>query len=569
MSKPVSCIEQSCQSNPSQDGFAELFLDGVSYVAMPNAWRLGTLDPLWREKIVALGHNPSAESLKHCADQGMYLHTASSVLPLALMCQGMGALWPGAGRELYDEFPLAREAMDRIQSVASWDVLSLMDEEDPAKINATRWQIPYLFLLEYAQWAYLSSLGLEPSLMLGHSLGELIALCCSGIYTPEIAWHILDTRAEHVSTLESRAKQDYGMLAIHAGWDIVSHVLATWPEVRVANFNTPTQYIVVGSKSLLHEIRGILRKQRIPAVSISVSLLFHHPQMRILRDHSLMRLNMLAMHAPKIPVLSVSKIIPYPDTQDAICRYIADLDENPVRFSESLTLMWDTYQIRTFLEIGPQDVLSGLIAANLPKAQVLSCGRKGKEALALRELCAQLYAMGYLREQALSRAKTLFPHHVSKPVPMQPMQSMSSDQEEAAPVEALDSKTQQLLALLTKVTGIAPIHLSDDLRHDLAVRSSSFPSLLRDAEALFDHIPSFEDLLRVVTVGDLLRVFLGKALPNTPHPLYPRTEILPRLCRMEKRAGKWMLTSFARPHVHTSTEALSSRVASQSRGCDC
>lgn len=65
--------------------------------------------------------------------------------------------------------------MDRIARAADWDVLALLDETDVEKIGLTRWQQPYLFLLEYAQWSHLASLGLRPSLICGHSLGELIA----------------------------------------------------------------------------------------------------------------------------------------------------------------------------------------------------------------------------------------------------------------------------------------------------------------------------------------------------------------------------------------------------------
>ena len=46
-------------------------------------------------------------------------------------------------------------------------------------------------MLEYAQWSVLSSLGLSPALFCGHSLGEIIGLCISGILAPEVAWYIM------------------------------------------------------------------------------------------------------------------------------------------------------------------------------------------------------------------------------------------------------------------------------------------------------------------------------------------------------------------------------------------
>lgn len=68
---------------------------------------------------------------------------------------GLAGHGPGAVRQ----FSRRPAAMDRIAAVAGWDVLSLMDETDLEKIGLTRWQQPYLFLLEFAQWSQFLSLG--------------------------------------------------------------------------------------------------------------------------------------------------------------------------------------------------------------------------------------------------------------------------------------------------------------------------------------------------------------------------------------------------------------------------
>ncbi|MBQ7617853.1 MAG: hypothetical protein IJS50_03165, partial [Desulfovibrio sp.] len=116
----------------SQD-FAKdvLSIDGVYYALLENggaSFRLGSRASNWREALPPLGVNPTEEGLKALEQQGIFLGRASTTKPLALMCQGMGALWPGVGRELYEEFPVAREAMDRLASYASWDVLHLLEE---------------------------------------------------------------------------------------------------------------------------------------------------------------------------------------------------------------------------------------------------------------------------------------------------------------------------------------------------------------------------------------------------------------------------------------------------------
>ncbi|MBQ7738265.1 MAG: acyltransferase domain-containing protein [Desulfovibrionaceae bacterium] len=512
----------------------ELYLDGVYYarfVQNESTWLVGSTAPSYRESLVLLGSDPTQESLDLLTSKGIFARRHGERSKIAVLCDGMGGVFPGMGRELYDQFPLAREAMDKIQSVSSWDVLSLLDESDPEVINSTRFQIPYLFLLEYAQWSYLAQLGFKPDLICGHSLGELIGLCLGGIYSYDVAWHILDTRADHVATLEARAEQDFGMLAVHAGIETVEDVLAKWSEVRVANYNTPKQFILNGPKEVLQEIRSFLRKQRIPAVSISVSLLFHHPWMRILRDLSLVRLNGLQMQKASIPVLGVASLDLYPETKAEICQTIADLDENPVRFSACLQKMWNEYGVRSFLELGPQDILCGLVADNLSQAHVLACGRKGHEAESLRQLAARLYAEGFLEQKCLERCQQSFARSLEPELETELVDQASKDSEAKIGDVSFEPKDlgvadladlynasadaiQPILELLSNLASVPIDKLKPetDLRHDLRLRSSSYPVLIAKAEQLFQHTPSFEDLLKVVTIRDLISVFQGREL---------------------------------------------------------
>ena len=382
----------------------ELILDGVRYATLPQdgiMWRMGATNPLWRQDLFALPHNPDAAALAVLAGRGLWLAPETDAPPLAVMCCGMGSVWPGMGRELYDNFPVARAAMDRIAAVADWDVLGLMDEKDVEKVSPTRWQSPYVFMLEFAQWSVLSSLGLRPSLFCGHSLGEMIALCFSGIYTPEVAWHILDTRAVHMAELEAAATREMGMMAIHANAEIINEACATWPALYVSNYNTPQQFILSGPREVLMEARKSLRKRRIPCIVLNLNLAFHHPSMRVLRDLSLRRLNALEMHAPRHPMLSGTTTEFYPEDQPSICRQITDLDENSVRWTECVHTAWRRDGIRHFLELGPQDTLCGLVSDNEPQALCLPAGRKGKEVEGMRQTCARLYSLGHLRKSSI------------------------------------------------------------------------------------------------------------------------------------------------------------------------
>uniref|UniRef100_UPI0026F230B9 ACP S-malonyltransferase n=1 Tax=Desulfovibrio piger TaxID=901 RepID=UPI0026F230B9 len=389
-----------------EPGDGEIACDGVRFADLPHGgsiWHAGSLVPAWRQELLALGARPDAAALDVMGQRGIWLQPQGDVPPLAVMCCGQGAVWPGMGRELYDHFPAARAAMDRIARAADWDVLALLDETDVEKIGLTRWQQPYLFLLEYAQWSHLASLGLRPSLICGHSLGELIALCLAGVYEPEVAWYILDTRSTHMAELEARATRETGMMAVPAEASVIEEARRTWPQLYVSNYNSPRQFIISGPRDVLLEARKSLRKRRIPAIMLNVSLAFHHPSMRVLRDMSLRRLNALAMQAPQIPLLSCITTRPYPDDQPGICEHIGDLDENSVRWVECVQAMWQRDGIRHFVEMGPQDTLCGLVNDIEPQALCLAAGRKGKEAEGMRQTCARLYALGHLTHDGAAR----------------------------------------------------------------------------------------------------------------------------------------------------------------------
>lgn len=505
----------------------ETALDGVRYALVtPRAscsdnhisycplWKVGSVDPLWREKMVNFGANPDKNVLIQLAGKGIWMNQDGSAPPLSVMCGGLGSAWPGMGRELYDNFPAARMAMDEIASVADWDVLSLMDEHELDRISPIRWQIPYLFLLEYAQWAQFKSLGLRPRLFCGHSLGELIALCLAGVYSLEAAWYILDTRAQHIAELEKMARHDTDMLVVHGDAAIVGELCSRWPDIFISNHNTARQYIISGPQESLKEARKYLRKRRIPAMMLNMGFAFHHPDMRILRSLSLRRLNALEMHAPATPVLSGITANVYPDDQEAICNLIADLDENAVRWVDSVETMWLAHGIKTFLELGPQETLCGLVEDINSNARCIPSNRKGMETEAMRRACAQLFALGY----------TMFPaprEHSACHSGMENIISNSTQELEknGTPVSAGDADTgnkdfRKVVQLLSTASGLPASGISADmdLRYDLSLRSSSFPALLQEAENFFGVSANFDDLLNVTTVGDLVGIVTGKRI---------------------------------------------------------
>ena len=536
--------------NSPQADMQEYSLNGVRCAQLRQhgrLWRLGSRIPAWRAELPLLGEQPAPEALAALAAKGIWLNPAEDAAPLAVLCCGQGAVWPHMGRELYDRLPAARAAMDRLAAIASWDVLSLLDEHDVETIGQTRWQQPYLFLLQYAQWSYFSSLGLAPRLMAGHSLGEMIALCFAGAYTPETAWNMIDTRARHTADIEAASTRGSGMMAVHADETAVRALLAEYPDLYVSNYNAPTQVILSGPRDVLTAARKALRKQRVPAMLLNVSVAFHNPAMRVLHNTAIQRLRIMEMRpeGPRLPVMSNTTAGLYPFSRDAVCEYISVLDENSVRWVECVRAMWGQHGIRHFLETGPQDTLCGLVSATQPEAVCIPAVKKGRELEGVREAVARLYALGHIpRTTLLAAAQTVNPadaqdtaHASVSTAAAQPLPPADAPLDEAFMNAVLD----QLAATLELPR--AEIRPEQDLRQDLGLRSSRFPLLLQDAEQRFGITIRFEAMLNVLTVGDFAAALHGILHPEAVRPqengVRRKPDIPPmRRWRLQEHAGR-------------------------------
>lgn len=485
-------------------------LSGIYYARLEesgNTWLMGSVKPGWQEDLIVLGSAPDQEAIDRAASSGTWLAPEAPPAKLGVMCCGMGSAWPHMGRGLYDNFPACREAMDKLAALADWDLLGLLDEPDLEVINDTRKQIPYLFLLEYAQWSQLLALGLKPALLCGHSLGELAALCFSGVYSAESAWYLLDTRAEHMAELEEKAGGRGGMLAVAAGRPVIDEVLATWPTLSIANYNASHQFILGGPRKEIMEARRALRRKKIPAMALNIGLAFHNPAMAILRGLSLRRLNALEMRPPAIPMLSCVKLDLYPAGQREICEYIADLDENMVNWPGMLEVMIKKHRIEAFLELGPRETLCGLVMENGYKTISVPVSGKDREVEAMREACARLFSMNMLPQALHAAPAVFFAASKRKDNLLQP---------KAAPVlKAASPDLKTVLDLLASISGVprSDLRFDMDLRHDLGVQSSRFPLLIQEAEEKLGRSFDLEKLLEVATIGDLIRVLLRDEAP--------------------------------------------------------
>ncbi|HEU5103858.1 MAG TPA: ACP S-malonyltransferase [Roseiflexaceae bacterium] len=207
--------------------------------------------------------------------------------------------------------------------------------------------------------------------MAGHSLGEYSALVAAGALEFPTALRLVRRRGELMA-----AAHDGGMAAI-IGLDeqpleqICSDVSAQGTPVVVANYNSPGQLVISGVISALEQAGTRAKEQGAKRVlPLKVSAAFHSPLMRGASEGLAAAVAQAAIVDARVPVISNVTAEPLV-TVDAIRRELFEQVTSPVRWIASVRYM-TAAGVDTFVEVGPGNVLTGLIKRIVPDAQLIN-----------------------------------------------------------------------------------------------------------------------------------------------------------------------------------------------------
>ena len=330
--------------------------------------------------------------------------------PLALVFPGQGTHYAGMGRELYESFPVIKEEMDRAAAVADFDLLHLLFHDQEENLQKTRWQQPALFVLEYAMARYLTTLGISPVAMAGHSLGELTALCLAGVYSLEDGFGIVNQRALCMDKAAGHA--EYGSRRHGGGGCPLGPAARDDPG---SGGQTSTSAISIHrSRSLSAARPGRFmifapdsKRWGYRATLLRVSMAFHSPIMRVIRAELEAYVAAIPFHSPRIPVISNTTMAPYPSDPGEIRRILMAHLESPVHWMQNVQTLWHDFGVRLFVEVGPGDIVSSFITDTLPDPACIQTCLPAAESLTYKTALAQLFVHGAL--QVPRRTEVSFP----------------------------------------------------------------------------------------------------------------------------------------------------------------
>ncbi len=325
-----------------------------------------------------------AERAKAAIAAGMPLDTgdvvyATGPLPdrgkVAFLFSGQGSQYLSMGAGLAMNFEAARQVWDRLADMDALEGSRLdrlvfpipaFDQEgsDRQRRQLTRSEVaqPAIGAVALSHLAILDALGIAGEVMAGHSFGEIMALHAAGAYSAEDAIKIARVRGE---AMASSASEPGAMLAVLCDRERVETVLRdAGCQLTLANDNGPDQVVVSGRLAEVERAEGLFQTAGVRCRRLEVATAFHSPLVAEASQRLAQYLPEISFGHPSKRVYAGASAKPYAADPDAIRKGLAGQVSEPVRFRETLEALYGE-GVRTFIEVGPSSVLSGLVAANL------------------------------------------------------------------------------------------------------------------------------------------------------------------------------------------------------------
>lgn len=278
----------------------------------------------------------------------------------AYVFPGQGAQFVGMGKDLYDNFPKAKELFDQANEILGFNITDIIFNGTDEDLKQTKVTQPAVFLHSVIRAICLGD-DFKPEMVAGHSLGEFSALVAAGVLSFEDGLRLVSKRA---LAMQAACELQPSTMAAVLGLEdekVVEVLKSITNEVVVAaNFNCPGQLVISGSVAGVEQACETLKNAGAKrALPLKVGGAFHSPLMEPAREELAKAIEETNFSSPKCPIYQNVVAHAVTEPQEIKKNLIAQLTA-PVRWTECVRAMISD-GATLFTEVGPGTVLQGLV----------------------------------------------------------------------------------------------------------------------------------------------------------------------------------------------------------------
>jgi [acyl-carrier-protein] S-malonyltransferase len=308
---------------------------------------------------------------------------------IAFLFPGQGSQSVGMGKDLAENYPVARRTFEEADDALGYKLSELCFEGPEDKLKLTENTQPAILTVSVAAFRVLSEKGLRPAYVAGHSLGEYSAHVAAGTLSFADAVRTVSKRGKY---MQEAVPVGVGAMAAVLGMPLeqvmaVAHEAAHGEVCQAANINSPEQIVISGHAGAIDRAVELAPERGAKkAVHLPVSAPFHCALMQPAQDRLAIDLHALKFQTPSYPVACNvdAELVSQPEkARDALIRQVT----GSVKWDASVRLLAKA-GATIFVEVGPGKVLWGLMRQIDRSKTCLTAGDEASVQKALGQLMA-------------------------------------------------------------------------------------------------------------------------------------------------------------------------------------